>query len=205
MLATQHLISRSDTAQEKAEQQSVSFPPRRLKNIIQRHQGKSSCRMPGRKTTRRMNGMKPGGIPFKQVDIRRNTAVYGQLVRTIYPDYVFQESNRRRNYNGSQYQSQRPLPIRFQKRISVRSRRYDRRNASHCGNKNFHSAIKKRGQPQMAFVRNQPGALIGIEKGIAYQNVPIGKLLGGQSQQYSPHGPENKRMFHNYFLRKCFQ
>ena len=57
----------------------------------------------------------------------------------------------------------------------------------------------------MAFVRNQPGALIGIEKGIAYQNVPIGKLLGGQSQQYSPYGPENKRMFHNYFLRKCFQ
>lgn len=152
MLAAQHLISRSDTAQEKAEQQSVSFSPRCLKNIIQRHQGKSSCRMPGRKTTRRMNGMKPGGIPFKQVDIRRNTAVYGQLVRTIYPGCVFQKSNCRRNYNGSQHQSQRPLPIRFQKRISVRSRRYDCRNASHCGNKNFHSAIEKRGQPQMAFV-----------------------------------------------------
>lgn len=192
MLAAQHLISRSDTAQEKAEQQSVSFSPRRLKNIIQRHQGKSSCRMPGRKTTRRMNGMKPGGIPFKQVDIRRNTAVYGQLVRTIYPGCIFQKSNCRRNYNGSQHQSQRPLPIRFQKRISVRSRRYDCRNASHCGNKNFHSAIEKRGQPQMTFVRNQPGALIGIEKGIAYQNVPIGKLLGGQSQQYSPPRPRKQ-------------
>jgi hypothetical protein len=117
-----------------------------------------------------MNGMKPGGIPFKQVDIRRNTAVYGQLVRTIHPGCIFQKSNCRRNYNGSQHQSQRPLPIRFQKRISVRSRRYDCRNASHCGNKGFHSAIEKRGQLQMTFVRNQPGALIGIEKGIAYQS-----------------------------------